>query len=538
MTHQTPRAPRLERRHGWGVTATLLLAAFAACSTDGPSGDNGSGSGGSGGLGVLTGGTSAGGGTQAGGASSGGFTVNGGSTNGVGGQGGSSGALAGGASGDGGALPGGGTASGGAQPVACDAAMAPSIQRLGFETVVQSDSFGALVYAAQAPGSSEWYLVDVLGKIWVYAEGKVKSEPFLDVSQELVDLLPDYDERGLLSLAFPKDYAASGKAYVALVPTSGAAEDHDLVLEYTRRATDPWQLDPASRKAIVDLEPGGVDGAGYNPGASGFDLNTIHNASTVQFGPDGMLYVAMGDGGGQCNSARPGTPQDITSPLGKVLRLDPSAPSPYAAAGNPFAKDGDPRVLHLGIRNSFRFSFDSLSGDLYLGEVGQWDFEEVNFAPAGAQGLNFGWPAYEANQENPAQRCNSSVELRAGDTHTSPIHEIGHGPQGSSGANLVVAVVGGTVYRGSAIPELQGAYFFGEYYAGHHMGALYQCGDKTSPVLTIRKGCDANFPNDACLVPAQGSDELGDVGSIVAGNDGELYLTANRTSLVKVVPAP
>jgi glucose/arabinose dehydrogenase len=535
MTHQTLRSERSLWPRTWGGAIALLLAISAACSTAPTTGDGGAVSGSGGGA---AGGMSAVGGASTGGkgSSAGGSSANGGSTDGAGGKAASGGAAAGGSQ-DGGGPPSGGTGSGGAQPVACDAATAPPVKRLGFETVVQSDDFGAIVYAAQAPGSNEWYLVDVLGKIWVYADGVVKKELFLDVSQELVDLLPDYDERGLLSVAFPKDYAVSGKAYVALIPTSGAAEDHDLVLEYTRKSTDPLQLDPASRKAIVDLLPGGEDGAGYNPGASGFDLNTIHNASTIQFGPDGMLYVAMGDGGGQCNSSRPGTPQDITSPYGKVLRLDPSAAAPYAAAGNPFAENGDARVLHLGIRNSFRFSFDALTGDLYLGEVGQWDFEEINFAPAGAEGLNFGWPAYEAKQENPAQRCNSSVEMRAGDTHTLPIHEIGHGPQGSSGANLVVAVVGGTVYRGSAIPELRGAYFFGEYYAGHHMGALYQCGNKTSPVLTIRKGCDANFPNDSCMVPTDGSDELGDLGSIVAGNDGELYVTANRNSLFKVVPA-
>src|SRR5690606_36552846 len=140
------------------------------------------------------------------------------------------------------------------------------------------------------------------------------------------------------------------------------------------------------------------------------------------FGPDGMLYVGMGDGGGDCNAARRGAPQDVDSPYGKILRLDPNQPAPYAAEGNPFVEGGDPRVLHYGLRNPFRFSFDSQTGDLYIGEVWQWTNDWVSYAPAGAQGLNFGWPTFEGTTENPTAQCDSgSVGIRAGATRTAPI---------------------------------------------------------------------------------------------------------------------
>lgn len=403
--------------------------------------------------------------------------------------------------------------------------------------MVQSNRLNIFVSAAQPPNSDDWYLVDVLGYVYVFSKGVLQETPFLDVSNEVQNstfATLNYDERGLLSIAFAPDYETSGKFYVALVPTSTATEDHDLILEYKRSSTNPLVADTSTRKAILDLEPGGQDGAGYNPDATGVDLNKYHNASTILFGPDGMLYVGLGDGGGQCNSARPGVPQDIKSPYGKILRLDPNAAPPYAAAGNPFASDGDARVLHWGLRNPYRFNFDSATGDLYIGDVGQWDYEEISYAPMGSKGLNFGWPDYEGND---SASCNTSIKLAAGATHTPPITTIAH-PAGSGASTLVYAIVSGTVYRGSAIPNLYGTYLFGEYYANHDMRALYQCGNKTSDVVLIHKQCDLNLPNDPCFTPIGNAPELAEVGAIIEGNDKELYLAANNNALLKIVPAP
>jgi glucose/arabinose dehydrogenase len=408
---------------------------------------------------------------------------------------------------------------------------------LGLETVVQSSKLNLLVYAAQPPGSADWYLVDALGFVYVFTGGALQTTPFLDVSAEVKDntyASLKYDERGLLSIAFPPDYATSGKFYVALTPTSTASEDHDLVLEYQRSGSNPLVADTSTRKAILDLSPGGQDGAGYNPNTTGVDLNKYHNGSTVLFGPDGMLYLGLGDGGGECNSARPGVPQDIKSPYGKILRLDPKAAPPYAAAGNPFASNGDARVWQWGLRNPYRFGFDALTGDFYVGDVGQWGYEEIDFAPAGTSGLNFGWPDYEGPD---AESCNTSVKIAAGATHTPPITSIKH-PTGTGASNLVYAIVGGRVYRGSAIPELYGAYLFGEYYANHDMRALYQCGSTTSAVRSIHKQCDPNLPNDACFVPVGNTPPLAEVAAVIQGNDGELYLPANNNTLLKIVPSP
>jgi glucose/arabinose dehydrogenase len=536
------------------LAAVTALSALA-CDDDSNTGRGGGmamvpGTGGAGGVdsgaigagptggGATTGGATTGGamtgGAMTGGAMTGGAMTGGAMTGGAM----TGGAMTGGTT-DGGAMPG-GAPDAGMGNTACNASAAPAITRLGLERVVQSDTFTFLVYAAQPPGSSDWYLVDALGYIHVYANGSLQMEPFLNVSGEVQDSgfgnqtptggIQNYDERGLLSIAFPPDYATSGKFYVTLIPTSGSAMDHDLVLEYKRSASNPLVADPGSRKAIVDLEPGGE---GYP-----LDFYTMyHNGSTVLFGPDGKLYWGLGDGGGDCNAARPGMPQDVNSPYGKILRLDPNAPPPYAAAGNPFASGGDARVFHYGVRNPFRFSFDPLTNDLYIGEVGQWTNDSLAFAPAGSMGLNFGWPSFEGTTKNPTMNCASSVALRAGATRTNPIFNLAHGSQGGV-FNLIVAIVGGQVYRGNAIPALRGAYLFGEFYPNRPMRALYQCGTQTSPVTVIQKRCDPNTPNAACFTAVSGAPNLSQVGAIVRGNDGELYLAANGNALLKVVPSP
>lgn len=494
--------------------------------------------------------------SPAGGSGGGPVAADGGGPSGAGGNGaGSGGSSSGGASagsggqsgaGGGAAGSGGGSiGSGGGGNATCDASQPPAITQLGLEQVAFSDDLTIFVYAAQPPGSQDWYLVDAMGYVRVFSGGSVQATPFLDLSSEVQNSTfngsgapsggtQNYDERGLLSIAFPPDYTTSGKFYVTLIPTSGDDANHDLVLEFQRSAGNPLVADPATRKAILDLEPSSAQGG------TGVNLNNYHNGSTVMFGPDGMLYVGMGDGGGECNNAtdRVGMPQNVDSPYGKILRLDPNGTAPlYAAANNPFAQDGDPRVLHYGLRNPFRFSFDSATGDLYIGEVGQWTYDWITFAKAGTMGANFGWPHFEGPQENPASQCNSTTPLRAGSSRTNPIFNLSHGNEGGS-ANLLTAIVGGAVYHGTAIPALSGVYLFGEFYPNRPMRALYQCGDQTSEVTSVAKRCDPNQPNAPCFKPVGDAPELVHVGSIVTGNDKELYLAANGNTLLKVVPAP
>lgn len=538
------------------VAAGSIIATAASCSNsstdsaDSTTGGSGPGAGGatgsgasdpgSGGVGANAGGQTASGGSATGGGPGAGGSGNpaGGAPSGSGGDAGDSG----GGSGVGGDAQG----SGGAPIVTeCDASSAPAITKLGLETVAQSDDLTVFVHAAQPPGSEDWYLVDALGYVRVFSGGVVQPTPFLDLSAEVQNSTfsgtgapsggtQNYDERGLLSIAFPPDYDSSGKFYVTLIPTSGADANHDLVLEFQRSIADPLTAEVSTRKAIVDLEPSSAQGG------TGVNLNNYHNGSTVLFGPDGMLYVGMGDGGGECNNAtdRVGAPQDVSSPYGKILRLDPNGEAPlYAAAGNPFATDGDARVLHYGLRNPFRFSFDEATGDLFIGEVGQWTYDWITFAQAGEMGMNFGWPAYEGPEETPIAQCNSTTALRAGTTRKNPIFNLSHGAQGGS-SNLLTTIVGGTVYRGTTVSQLSGAYLFGEFYPNRPMRALYQCGDETSDITEIQKRCDPNQPNVPCFTPVDGAPELVQVGAIVRGHDGEIYLAANGNTLLKVVPAP
>lgn len=536
------------------AAAASIIATASSCSnsstdsTDSTTGGSGSGVGGATGSGASdpgSGGANAGGQTASGGSATGGGVGAGGSGSPAGGAplgGGGDAGDSGGGSGVGGDAQG----SGGAPIVTeCDPSSAPEITKLGLEMVAQSDDLTVFVHAAQPPGSDDWYLVDALGYVRVFSGGVVQATPFLDLSAEVQNSTfsgtgapsggtQNYDERGLLSIAFPPDYQSSGKFYVTLIPTSGADANHDLVLEFQRSVADPLTAEVSTRKAIVDLEPSAAQGG------AGVNLDNYHNGSTVLFGPDGMLYVGMGDGGGECNSAseRVGAPQDVASPYGKILRLDPNGEAPlYAAAGNPFATDGDPRVLHYGLRNPFRFSFDEATGDLFIGEVGQWTYDWITFAEAGETGMNFGWPSYEGPEETPIAQCNSTVEMRAGSTRKDPIFNLSHGAQGGS-SNLLTAIVGGTVYRGTTVSQLSGAYLFGEFYPNRPMRALYQCGDQTSAITEIQKRCDPNQPNQPCFTPVGGAPELVQVGAIVQGHDGEIYLAANGNALLKVVPAP
>jgi glucose/arabinose dehydrogenase len=390
------------------------------------------------------------------------------------------------------------------QPV-CSTAKAPDLEDLGAETVV--GGLTNLVYATQPKGSSDWYLVEQAGIVKVLKAGSTTPTVFLDI-KNIANNAGGGDERGLLSVAFPPDYATSGSFYVMVSPTSGEFSGHDMVFRYKRKTSDPYQADVAMRETILDVPAS----------------QTNHNGGTVLFGPDGMLYVGTGDGGLGCNADKPGAPQELDSVFGKLLRLDPSKPAPYAAAGNPFASSGDARVLHYGLRNPFRFGFDSYTGDLYVGDVGQEAYEEINFAPKGSTGFNFGWAAFEGTSATCVGRM-----LRAGSQHTTPIVVVDRRAGSQSPFFDYHSVIGGVVYRGADIEKLRGAYLFGDY-VGTRLGAVYQCGQQTSAISTLLRSCDGN--DEACLPTAAG---ITSVAAIVEGTDREVYIVASRTKLLKLV---
>lgn len=506
-------------------------------SSDGSGGSGGDGMGGVGGDGVGGLGTDGGGGTGGsggdagtGGAGTGGADTGGTATGGAGTDGSSGGSTGSGGDGSDG--------SGGTGGVTCSPQSPPAIDRLGLETVVTDDRFERLVDARQAPGSDDWYLVDQVGYIYLYRDGQLLDDPFLDLSGEIeigaapFNVAVKYDDRGLVGLEFSPDYQENGLFYVAVVPSADGTvdEDTDLVREYTRSEDDPDLADPTPTKTLVALPSA--------PEAPGVTFTVMHNTSTLLFGPDGMLYVGTGDGGTTtCNAAQPDAPQRLDNVYGKILRLDPSADPPYAAADNPFVddEDADPRVLHYGLRNPFRFGIDRLTGDLYIGDVGQFSYEEVSYAPFGAEGLNFGWAAFEGLVNTCSNRA-----LRAGSTPTDPMF-VTDRRNGATGPFAdYVSAMGGGVYRGSAIPELYGAAIFGDF-EGDRMAVLYNCGpneEDRSDLTIVRKSCNANFPDEACFVPTDDAGEFVRLYGFVQGNDQEFYMIINHDSLRKIVPAP
>ncbi len=395
------------------------------------------------------------------------------------------------------------------QPVACDATNAPTLPSLALQAVPGVGSLNKLVDAEQPKGTSDWYLVQQTGTVRILRDGKLVTGNFVDVTSQ-VSLVDDGDERGLLGIAFPPDFVQSGLFYIALTATKGDAAARDSVYEY-QRSEDGTSSTPTG-KTIIQLPPSASN----------------HNGGNLQFGPDGLLYFGAGDGGGSCNSDEPGTPQDPKSPFGKIHRFDPKVAAPYAAAGNPFdGSNGLATVLHYGLRNPFRFGFDRNSGDLFIGDVGQDTAEEVDFAAAGSKALNFGWPLHEGDHDGTCR--DNKTALNPGSVYTKPIIDL---QQNVGPWSDYVSVIGGVVYRGSAIPTLQGVYLFGDY-QGTRMGALRQCGSQTSPATRIAKNKDPNQPNQPGFSRPEGFNLLT---AVLEDNAGELYFVVNRSSLWKVVP--
>jgi glucose/arabinose dehydrogenase len=260
----------------------------------------------------------------------------------------------------------------------------------------------------------------------------VLSTPFLDITDRVRSVR---SEQGLLGLVFHPNYATNGYFYVNYTDTSSNTH----ISRFQVFSETPNLADPDSEVILLTIEQ---DFANHNGG----DLN---------FGPDGYLYIGMGDGGsgGDPNNHA----QTPTSLLGKMLRIDVDGATPYAIPpDNPFVDDPDTRdeIWAIGLRNPWRFSFDRLTDDLYIADVGQGTWEEIDLQPASSPGgENYGWSCYEGNNILKPSRCNTAI------TYTFPIHVYGH-TQGNC------SVTGGYVYRGSQYPALWGHYLFADYCSG------------------------------------------------------------------------
>ena len=317
-------------------------------------------------------------------------------------------------------------------------------------------------------GSGRLFITLQGGQIMIYNGTQVLATPFLSIAA----LISCCGERGLLSVAFHPNYTSNGFFYVYYTNTNG-----DLVIARYRVSANPNIADPNSASIVLTIP--------RNPAYGN------HNGGQLQFGPDGYLYIGPGDGGGGGDPDHNG--QNLNSLLGKILRIDVNNGSPYGIPPtNPFV-DGNPNtrdeIWAYGVRNPWRFSFDRLTGDLFIADVGQSNWEEVDFQTAGsAGGQNYGWNTMEGNHCYPPSTpsCNMSGL-------TLPILEYSH--------SFGCSITGGYRYRGSRIPELYGKYLYSDYCSGRIWGATFNGSTWTTTELA-----DTTYS-----VTTFGEDEAGEI---------------------------
>jgi glucose/arabinose dehydrogenase len=283
------------------------------------------------------------------------------------------------------------------------------------------------------------FVLEQAGLIRVIQDGVLLPEPFLDIRDRIGS---GGNEQGLLGVAFHPQFKNNGYFYVNYTDKQGntviarfsAIQDSNLNLK----------ADPASESILLQVD---------QPHAN-------HNGGQLVFGPDGYLWIGLGDGGGQGDPN--GNGQSSQTLLGKILRIDVDHGSPYVIPpDNPYAKGGGlPEIWAIGLRNPWRFSFDRITGDLFIGDVGQDSWEEIDHLPAGygSEPVNFGWNRREGTHPYTDQVNADTTGL------TDPIFDYGH--------NSGCSVTGGFVYRGKDLPGFQGVYLFGDYCSGSVWGAV------------------------------------------------------------------
>ena len=349
--------------------------------------------------------------------------------------------------------------------------------------------FVSSVLALQAPGDdSRWYIVEQRGMVHVF-----DNDPNVATADVFVDIRARVDsgpgEAGLLGMAFHPDFGTNGFVYLSYTRNLGTLES--VVARYSSNGN---VLDPASETILLTVtQPAGN-----------------HNGGHIAFGPDGFLYFGLGDGGGAGDPDENG--QDTTTLLGALLRIDVDGASPYAIpAGNPFAGNTEcaggsglqpcPEIYAWGFRNPWRWSFDRQTGELWVGDVGQNLWEEVDRVELG---LNYGWDEREgAHCFEPPTGCSTA--------NVDPITEYSHDAGDRS-------ITGGFVYRGNAFTALQGFYVFGDFISGRIWSVSATSGQGTSPDLLL-----ASTHNIAALAESA---------------DGELYVVSYAGRLYRVIPAP
>ena len=350
----------------------------------------------------------------------------------------------------------------------------------GLTTMLVADGLTAPLHVSTPPGDVRIFVVEQPGTVRIIDNDRILDRPFLDIS----DRLRFGGERGLLGLAFHPNYSRNGYFFVNYSEKVNGATR----IERYRVSEDSNRADPASAQLVLRVE----------------QPYSNHNGGHILFGPDGMLYVAMGDGG--AGGDPKGHGQNRATLHGALLRIDIDSDTPYAIpTDNPFIGDvgGRDEIWAWGLRNPWRISFDGVAGLLYVADVGQDDWEEVTIVSAAVGGHNYGWNLMEGNHCFTEPRCDSTGL-------TTPDYVYSH-DEGCS-------ITGGLIYRGAAMPDLHGHYFFSDYCTGFLRSFRYSAG-----AVIEAKGWDAG--------------NLGHVTSFGTDAAGELYITNSGGQVLKLVPA-
>jgi glucose/arabinose dehydrogenase len=356
--------------------------------------------------------------------------------------------------------------------------------RITIDEIVASGFIRPVQVTHAGDGSNRIFVVEQRGTIRIIQNGSVLPSPFLD----LAALTQGVGEQGLLGLAFHPEYATNGFLYVNY---TRANDGTTIVARYTVSSTDPNSADPGSALILLSVD---------QPQGN-------HNGGQVAFGPDGYLYIGMGDGGG--SGDRSGHGQNPATLLGAILRIDVDGGSSYAIPpDNPYVGTaGRDEIWGIGLRNPWRFSFDRLTGDLYIGDVGQNAWEAINYQAAGTPGgLNWGWNCLEGSHEYDWTPACENIDF------TDPIAEYSHSETGSR-----ASVTGGFVYRGRRYPTLRGRYFYGDYVSGHIWSFDTNDIPEVTPIVELET---------ALMISAFGEDEQGQL-YVADWSTGNIHLLAD-----------
>ncbi|MHA6280089.1 PQQ-dependent sugar dehydrogenase [Salinimicrobium sp. CAU 1759] len=411
---------------------------------------------------------------------------------------------------------------------------------MALDLVLVAEGMTSPVGLAEAPNESGWlYVIDQVGMIWIIDEnGNRMQDPFLDVSDRMVSLNENYDERGLLGLAFHPAYETNGRLFVYYTapPNAGGPAEGESwnntsrISEFTVSATDDAMVNMGSERVILEVnQPQGN-----------------HEGGTIAFGPDGYLYISIGDGGAS-NDVAPGhvedwytvnaggNGQDIEANLlGDILRIDVDNGMPYDIPGdNPFVdQPGLDEIYAYGFRNPFRFSFDmGGANQLIAGDAGQGLYEEINLVESGG---NYGWNVKEgticfdaSNNQNILDSC-PDVDVY-GNELLDPVIQIPNSSNPSGG--ITVTVIGGYVYRGTDVPQLNGRYIFGSFSSDFEpKGEIFVATPSGTGPWAFETLDLASYPNNiGHFVKGFGQDMNGEVYVAAssalgpAGNSGKIF---------------